>query len=92
MADITITLDLSTIKKYWLSASVVGVGIWTSLNPAAQQQIIHYLAAAVHQHPTLTFLAGLGSLIVADLKQSPIPAPPKPLVREAPPYVPPAAR
>jgi uncharacterized membrane protein len=72
MADITLNLDITTLKKYWLSLSAVGVGIWTSLNPAAQQQIIHAIATAVHGHPTLTFLAGLGSLVIADMKQSPI--------------------
>ena len=72
MGDVVITLNLDLLKRYWLSASAVGIGLWTSLNPAAQQQIIHYVSTAVHGHPTLTFLAGLGSLIVADMKQSPI--------------------
>lgn len=84
MADVTISIDLATLRKYWLTLSATGVGIWTSLNPAAQQKIIHYIATAVHGHPTLTFLAGLGALIVADLKQSPMAL--KLPVQEAPPY------
>jgi hypothetical protein len=78
VADMTINLDISTLRKYWLSISATAIGIWTSLNPAAQQKIIHYVATAVHGHPTLTVLAGLASLVLADLKQSPLasPAPP----------------
>lgn len=76
MADITLNFDVATLKKYWLTISALAVGLWTSLNPAAQQQIIHYVATAVHGHPTLTFLSGLGALIVADMKQSPIKAQP----------------
>jgi hypothetical protein len=81
---VVINLDLNTLKKYWLSISAAGVAIWTSLNPSAQAQIIHYVAAAVHAHPSLTFLAGLGSLIVADLKQSPLAAKVITPVQEAP--------
>ena len=84
---VVINLDVNNLKKYWLSISAAGVAIWTSLNPGAQAQIIHYIATAVHSHPSLTFLAGLGSLVIADLKQSPLAAKTVQPVVEAPPYL-----
>ena len=88
MADVVITLNLATLRKYWLSLSAAGMGIWTSMNPAAQAQIIHYLSTAVHRHPSLTFWSGIAGLVIADLKQSPLAAPqPRSPVQEAPPYL-----
>lgn len=85
MPEVTINLDLATLKKYWLSVSAAGFGVWTQLNPDAQQQIIHYAATAIHSHPKVMFWVGVLGIILADMKKSPLQV--KPPVQEAPPYV-----
>jgi hypothetical protein len=71
----TLNIDLTLIKKYWLSISAAAVGIWMSLTPAAQAQLIHYATVITVGHPVL---ATAIAIILADLKQSPFQPSPAP--------------
>lgn len=72
--DVTINIDWATIKKYWLSISAAAVGIWTSLNPAAQASIIHQVSVFIHGYPALAKFISFAAVIALDLKQSPLAA------------------
>jgi hypothetical protein len=77
-----INIDVSTLRRYWLTIAATVVGIWGSLNPAAQQSVMTWLSQHLHGH---TLLAGLVTIILADLKQSPIAPTPAPSPAPAPP-------
>jgi hypothetical protein len=72
MKDMTINIDLNTLKKYWLSISATAAGLWYSLNPTAQANIIHYVGATIKGYPKLSAALGTLMVILADLKQSPL--------------------
>ena len=75
----TINLDVNTLKKYWLSISATVAGLWYSLSPTAQQQVIAYVSKIVHGYPKFSAAIGVITIILVDLKQSPLavaPAPP----------------